>query len=69
MYNLLNTNLYTVVGYFKDIYYGREYKIKYTIVFINGKYYLNCVDNIVFCDKDTYVARFFKRRAIEIALR
>lgn len=67
VYKLKDTNIYTVTGYFKEVCDSRESKIKYIVIFIGGKYYLNCIDNVILCDKDKRIVGFYKRRWIEIA--
>lgn len=67
VHKLNNTNIYTVTGYFKEVCDSRESKIKYIVIFIGGKYYLNCIDNVILCDKDKRIVGFYKRRWIEIA--
>lgn len=66
VYNVEDSNLYIVEGYFNDLLEKETIKVPYIIMFNDGTYSMNWIDNVMCCDRDWYFASNFTRRSLKI---
>lgn len=65
VYKVEHTSVTIVNGYFKDNSVSRTPKRKYVIVYINGEFYMCCIDNLICWEKGTYFSRFYNKTELK----
>lgn len=66
VYNVKDSNVYIVEGYFNDLTEKESIKVPYIIMFNDGAYTMNWIDNVMCCDRDWYFAYNFTRKTLKI---
>lgn len=64
VYKVEKTQVIIVNGYFEDVSISRKPKRNYIMVFMDGKYYMSCIDNLICWKKSDYYSKFYTEKSM-----